>query len=351
MKVLVVTNMYAARNPALPAQGVFVTEQVDALHALHGDPIDVFVIESWRGRLAYLKSLFSVTCLIRRHAYDVVHYHFGLSACSAPWVRLFSRAKVVITFHGSDVMGRGWMRRLSLAAARFAHACIGVSEPITDVVSGVSKRCSTIPCAVNEALFVPPKDRVESAPGPKIVVFPSSPDRPEKDYPLFREVVERLSASFGFDVEERHIDGLDRIGVRDLLARADCLVMTSRREGSPQAVKEAMAVNLPVIAVDVGDVRRLLDGVSHCAVIEGRDAAVLARATAQVLNDAQRSDGRRRLESLGYFSKAVAMQVDRVYRTALAGTGERRSKPHARTCVPTSPQPEHNPNRTRDETH
>jgi glycosyltransferase involved in cell wall biosynthesis len=313
MKILVVTNMYAGSNPAQPAQGIFVTEQVDALRELYGDTLEVFVIEGHRGRLAYLKSISRVVNLVRRNTYDVVHYHFGLSACSAPLVRLFSRSKVVVTFHGSDVMGRGWMRVVSLAAARFAHACIGVSDEISAKVSSSSRHCLTIPCAVNESLFAEPDDEHKAATHRKVVVFPSSPKRREKDYPLFRDVIAQLSHAFGFDLEERHIDGLNRHEVRDLLLQADCLVMTSKREGSPQSVKEAMAVNLPVVSVDVGDVRRLLQGVSHSAVVEGRDAVVLACAAAEVLRDARRSNGRKRLKSLGYLSADVARQINRLY--------------------------------------
>ncbi|WP_144148436.1 glycosyltransferase [Paraburkholderia sp. BCC1884] len=313
MKILIVTNMYAGHNSAQPSQGVFVTEQVEALRVIYGDAIDVLVIEAFRGRLAYLKSLVQVVRLGRHKAYDVVHYHFGLSACSAPLVRLFSNAKVVVTFHGSDVMGRSWMRAISLAAARFSHACIGVSDEISAKVSRGSRRCVTIPCAVNESLFVEPGNEYMKKMGRKVVVFPSSPTRPEKDYPLFKSVIARLSDTSGFEMEERHIDGLDREAVRDLLLQADCLVMTSEREGSPQSVKEAMAVNLPVVSVDVGDVRQLLQGVSHSAVVEGRDAAALAFAAADVLTRAARSNGRTRLKSLGYFSTEVAQQISRLY--------------------------------------
>lgn len=313
MKILIVTNMYAEHHPAHPAQGVFVTEQVEALRVLYGEAIDVFVIEAHRGRVAYLGSLARIVRLIRRESYDVVHYHFGLSACSAPLVRLFSRSKVVVTFHGSDVMGRAWMKAISLAAARFSHACIGVSDEIAAKVRRSSRPCLTIPCAVNESLFVEPGNDDQTETDRKIVVFPSSPKRSEKDYPLFKEVVGRLSDTFGFDVEERHIDGLDRQSVRDLLRQADCLIMTSEREGSPQSVKEAMAVNLPVVSVDVGDVRRLLQGVSRCAVVDGRDVAALACAAADVLRDAGRSNGRARLKSLGYFSADVAQQIGRLY--------------------------------------
>jgi hypothetical protein len=321
MKILVVTNMYAGSNPTHPSQGIFVTEQVEAFRRLYGETVDVFVIEGYRGRSAYLRSLCRVVSLVRRNAYDVVHYHFGLSACSAPLVRLFSPSKIVITFHGSDVMGKRGMRALSLFFARFAHACVGVSDEIRARLQSVAKCCLTIPCAVNETLFIAPIDEERREGRQKVVVFPSSPQRTEKGYPLFKATVIQLCQGGEFDILEQHIDGLDRWEVRGLLARADCLLMTSEREGSPQSVKEAMACNLPVVSVDVGDVRNLLTCVSQSVVVDDRNAETLARSVADVLRDGKRSNGRLRLQMLGYFSDDITVRIADIYANLLDKNG------------------------------
>lgn len=313
MKILVVTNMYLASNPAHPAQGVFVTEQVEALRDLRGGGIDVLVIKGFKGRFEYLKSFFRVVKLVKRRRYEIVHYHFGLSACSAPLVRLLTGAKIVTTFHGSDVMGSRWMRYISFAAAKFSHACICVSDEILAKLKGSSGNCLVIPCGVNEILFAEPIESRRCEGRQRIVVFPSSAKRREKDYPLFSEVVGQLTRIWGFCVEERHIDALDRREVSDLLQQADCLIMTSQREGSPQSVKEAMATNLPVISVDVGDVRTLLREVSPSMVIDDRDATKLACAAAEILLDIRRSNGRARLKELGYFSADIARRISDLY--------------------------------------
>ena len=61
------------------------------------------------------------------------------------------------------------------------------------------------------------------------------------------------------------------------MSAADVLLLTSRSEGSPGAVKEAMACELPVVSVAVGDVPALLDGVDGCHVCAA-DAGALAAA-------------------------------------------------------------------------
>jgi glycosyltransferase involved in cell wall biosynthesis len=313
MKILVVTNMYRGSNRANPWQGVFVTEQVEALRRSGACTVDVLVIEGHRDRREYLTSIGQVWKAARAGRYDVVHYHFGLSACSAPLIRLFTKARVVITFHGTDILGPRWMRAVSKAMACFAHACIGVSAEISSHLRRPRRRCATIPCGIDEAVFVEHRDDARSDSDVPIVVFPSSPKRPEKNYPLFAQVLRQLSEQHGIEVRERHIDGLDRGEVRDLLARAACLLMTSTREGSPQSVKEAMALNLPVVSVDVGNVRQLLDGVSPGMVVFDHDAGRLTHELADVLNAGARSNGREKLAALGGFSADVSTKLMALY--------------------------------------
>jgi glycosyltransferase involved in cell wall biosynthesis len=75
------------------------------------------------------------------------------------------------------------------------------------------------------------------------------------------------------------------------LNASDCVVLASVSEGSPNIVKEALACNVPVVAVDVGDVRHRLAGVRSCRIVS-RSAQALARGITEIIAAGERSDGR-----------------------------------------------------------
>lgn len=71
------------------------------------------------------------------------------------------------------------------------------------------------------------------------------------------------------DLEERVQLLGHRDDVPDLLAAADVFVLSSRWEGMPGSVIEAMAMGLPVIASDIPMVREVVDG--RCAILVDSD--------------------------------------------------------------------------------
>ena len=49
---------------------------------------------------------------------------------------------------------------------------------------------------------------------------------------------------------------------------ADALLLTSFIEGSPNIIKEAMACNLPIVSVRVGDVPQIIAKARNCYVVD-----------------------------------------------------------------------------------
>lgn len=73
-----------------------------------------------------------------------------------------------------------------------------------------------------------------------------------------------------------------RDDVPDLLSAADVFVLPSRREGSPGALLEAMALGAPIVAADLPSVREIVDD-ANAVLVRSSDADALARAVTSVL--------------------------------------------------------------------
>jgi glycosyltransferase involved in cell wall biosynthesis len=184
-----------------------------------------------------------------------------------------------------------------------------------------------VPTGVDLRLFTPAdraaaRRRLGYAADERVVLFNAGRNPAVKDPDLARAAV----------AQARHLVGEMRFVVLDGSARpeevpvymnaADVLLVTSLTEGSPTVVQEAMACNLPVVSVDVGDVRERLQGVAACEVVVRRDPNELGNALAAVLLAAKRSDGRTHAAALGV--EAIAERLAEFYRLALGRTAQAR---------------------------
>jgi glycosyltransferase involved in cell wall biosynthesis len=91
---------------------------------------------------------------------------------------------------------------------------------------------------------------------------------------------------------------------------ADVLILASQSEGSPNTVKEAMATNLPVIAVEVGDIAELIGQTEGCHLVS-RDGEEMAAKIVEVCRKGTRTRGRERMARLSM--ENVARQIVQVY--------------------------------------
>lgn len=318
MRVLCVTNMYPASDR--PVAGVFVERQVAALRSL-GHSVDVHVIDGWRTKRAYAGAVGSLARLSRRGAYDVVHAHYGLTGLSASLVG----PPLVMTLHGSDALVGRLQPALSRLACRRAGAIIAVSSAIAARIrSGLGAAASVhvIPCGVDLERFRSPgraaaRDRLALDPRRRYVLFPFDPGRPVKRADIARAVVDRLHAA-GIDVELLVASGVPHAEMPLYYAAADAMILCSDSEGSPTSVKESLACDTPVVSVDVGGVREILDGVPGTAVC-ARDVEALAAAARTILDDTTPFDGRRHVER--YDERTVARRLTDVYASLLPDRG------------------------------
>jgi glycosyltransferase involved in cell wall biosynthesis len=107
--------------------------------------------------------------------------------------------------------------------------------------------------------------------------------------------------------------------VAALMSACDVLVCTSMQEGSPNAVKEALACNLPVVSVRVGDVPARLRGISGCELCPDDRAESIAAALERVLRRGSRIDGRSAMKHLD--EHLLTQRLIDIYRSVLPPTG------------------------------
>jgi glycosyltransferase involved in cell wall biosynthesis len=102
-----------------------------------------------------------------------------------------------------------------------------------------------------------------------------------------------LAAELSLDIARRGLGGMVRLlgfrrDVSALLAAADIFCLTSRREGVPVAILEAMAAGRAVVATQVGGVGELVQSGETGLLVPPGDPAATAAALADLIASAER---------------------------------------------------------------
>ena len=310
MRVLAVTNLYP--TPYAPTAGTFIERQVEGLRQI-GLDIDVMLLDRiQQGRGAYLRLGKAVRIKVSDVKPDLVHVMYG-GIMADEVTRSISDRPVVVSFCGTDLLGQplvGCLKKLSARynvwashrAARRATAIVVKSRNLFDALPTDVDRSKVriIPSGVDLERFKPlDKDAARKILGwpavAQVVLFVTVRGHPRKRLDLAQEAVARLRCNR--DVTLRVMQGVPHEQVPLWMNAADVLILTSVHEGSVNAVKEAMACNLPIVSVDVGDVRERLNGVRRCAIAEPT-ATALAHSLNDILGQGERSDGRDHLADL-----------------------------------------------------
>jgi glycosyltransferase involved in cell wall biosynthesis len=321
MRVLYVTNMWP--DDQRPWYGSFINSQARSLEAL-GIELDVLYVPGYVSNWEYVRGAFRALGRNLR-TYDVVHAHFGHSAIVA---RMNFRAPLVISYCGDDLLGKsdpacpGRPTRGSWRLARaFAQVAWAASATITKsedmerrLPHARRARNHVIPNGVDLEFFAPmdkreARQRLGWKSDEKAVLFVGKPDLVVKNHALAEAACTRAAR----ECSELRLRVAWAIPPEDIpvwMSAADALVFPSWSEGSPNAVKEAMACELPIVAAPVGDVPERLHGIPGCYVVP-RDEQHFAEALLKALRYGRCPEGRMAVAELSLMR--VAKQVVDVY--------------------------------------
>jgi teichuronic acid biosynthesis glycosyltransferase TuaC len=313
----------------IPGEGrgssmIFSRRQAESV-AVEGTPVEVFHLASRTSPVVLCRELRRFRSEIKRLRPVVIHAQYG--TVTALFCALGTRLPLVITYRGSDLNPAppsfGWWgkfrancgRLLSQVAALRAREIVCVSSQLRDRLWWRRARVRVLPTGVDPAVFRPEpqalaRRRLGWGAEERVILFNAGRDPRVKGLDLARAALAEVRRR----MPEARLEILDGSTgpecVPCLMSAADCLLVTSVFEGSPTVVQEALACDLPVISVDVGDVAERVRGVRNC-VIAAAEPEVLGRALADILDPPRRSNGR--LKIAEFSSRHIAGELKELY--------------------------------------
>ena len=307
MKILFVSSgNKAGISPIVKAQGESLKN--------NGIELEYFVITG-KGLKGYLKNVFRLRKYLKAKNFDIVHSHFFLSSLVAT---LSKPNRLVVSLMGGDVYEKlFWKILINLLASRW-DALIVKSEKMKQVL-GLDD-LNIIPNGVKIDSFYPIDQKAAREKlhwgNKKYILFDSNPSRPEKKFELAKKAVESLK---DIDIELVTLNHIPHDQIVYYLNATNLLLMTSKYEGSPNIIKEAMACNCPLVSTDVGDVRWVIGNTNGCylASFDYKDVAQKIKKALQFSEKCGKTTGRDRITELNLDSETIAKKIIEVHKKVI----------------------------------
>ncbi len=312
--------------------------------------------------LADLRALLALCRLMRAYRPHIVHTHAAKAGLLGRLAARLAGVPVVVhTYHGHVLRGyfgpaqTAIFRRLEQLLARFTDRLIAVSprvkQDLVDMGIARSERFRVVPLGLElEDLAKPlPRGalrRDRGIPDEAPLIGMVGRLVPIKDVTTFVHAAARVrqvtpAARFALvgDGEERRLleDLCARLGMAEVVTfhgwrrdmqsvygDLDVVVNTSRNEGTPVALIEALAAGRPVVATRVGGTPDLLKGGELGRLVPAGDAEAVAQAILDVLRDRDQEGARARANAARdhvlreHSAERLIGDVDALYRELLA---------------------------------
>ena len=222
--------------------------------------LDYFTIKG-KGLKGYIKSIPRLKSFLKENKYDLLHAHYSLSG----WVTLFGGLGIpkVLSLMGSDSHG-GSIKKSSLSFMRFQlwliqffyKTIIVKSENIKNSL-WAKRKVLTIPNGVNFDQFRPldkkeARNKLNLDMDKKYILFMANPEDDNKNFQLLSNAMYHLNEK---EIEILKPFPVVHENVYFYYNACDVLVFPSKKEGSPNVIKEALACNAKIVATLSGDIK------------------------------------------------------------------------------------------------
>ncbi len=323
MKVLLVSNQ---RQNVQGVGNPIMYRMRDAL--MQDNRIDNVIFEPFCNNLSSLRT-------IRHKAkeFDIVHIHFGGLYALIIWLTLIGvRAKKFITFHGTDIHAKALKtakntkeklkiiinQKASFLSIILFDGCGFVAAEMTSYVpkylqSYVSKKGFVQLLGVNYEAFPiidksTARQHLNLVQDKKLALFSDVSNTCIKRRDIAQSIIDNIGNDYSLCI----MCGVKPNDVPYYINACDFLLLTSDEEGSPNIIREALALNKPVFSVDVGDASKQLQGLNNSAIISRcpQEAAQLIKLKLKLpYTDNSRENLRNRLDFIMVNSKVINQYI------------------------------------------
>lgn len=324
MKVLQITTNYPCKEN--PIFGIFMKEQVESVEK-YGVENTIFFSNGLKsnpkikgsGAFIHLKTALKLFWHLRTHKYDVIHCHNVLSGLILQIARGMNNRNTVLSLQNDpEFEGNSDNKFTAKLYPKFAKLIVKKQ------LKNKKDKFVYLPNGVNMNLFKPlDKNQCKKELGLDInkryILFVDSNTfraRTQKRKDRFDETMRILREKYVHeDLEELVMTKTLRDDVPKWMNACELYLLSSDEEGSPNAVKECMACNVPVVATPVGNIPDLFDGVSKCRMTKDFNAESLAECVDAVLRNKDIINTRQSIKDKGLDMDSIAKRLFDLYQS------------------------------------
>lgn len=303
-----------------------------------------------------LRAILKLARFLKQEHIQVVNTHSGIDSwIGALAAKLAGTPVLVRTRHINLPLKRNWLNFVHYLPDSIVTCGEAMRRELADRHGFPANQLANIPTGIDFTRCQPSKSRAEArhalglAPDAYVVLMVGiirGVKRHEVALRAFRELLathpqaelllagegpmmpdmQRLASELGI-ADKAHFVG-HREDVPDLMIAADLLLLTSRSEGVPQAVTQALGLGLPVVATAVGGVPELVIHEKTGLLIPPENPKAAAEAMRRLADNppfaAQLAEaGRRRVQS-EFSLNAMLDKTEHLLETLLAKKGAAR---------------------------
>ena len=233
---------------------------------------------------------------------NIVHIHFGGLYALAIWFFLLGiPCPKIITFHGTDIHAQAlksekkFLTRLKIKLNQYASffsivvfnrvgfVAKEMEEYVPKCLEGCLKKKAFVQALGVDYELFHPMSQIEAREklhlkSEKYALFSTISNTNIKR----QDIAESIIRALGDDYELLVMCGVNPKEVPLYINASDFLLLTSDEEGSPNIIRECLALNKPVFSVNVGDAAIQLSGLTNSSIIE-REPGNAAQSINRVL--------------------------------------------------------------------